>query len=299
MTLFDVRPALRFASMMTRYGIGDKPYLGPNPPGGALISYYLKGKPDEKTKFKLEILDAGGKLLSEIKNAPKEKGLNRAVWNTRYEGAKPRRPPTEEQMQFFGGAVGPQVLPGTYTVRLTLGDKSQEKKVEVKVDPTVNVTPADLQAQFDMAMKLRDMQSSVNEGLKTLDSIKSQLEQIEKLVKEQMPDAPAEFTKAIADYKKQTDDLIKSLAFDGSDGGLSGGAKIADQLQGLFFTIAGGNFAPTPAQRDYFGELQTEFPTRMKEVNQFLSETVPKMNETLKKYNAPTLITGKLIDLPQ
>src|SRR5205085_2768007 len=105
---------------------------------------------------------------------------------------KPRRILTEDQLQNFGAPVGPQALPGAYTVKLIIGDKTQEKKVEVKVDPTVKVTPADLQLQFDLAMKLRDMQSAVNDGLKTLDSIKSQLEQIEKVVKEQMPDAPAE-----------------------------------------------------------------------------------------------------------
>ena len=40
--LFDVRPALRFTMMPTRYGIGDEPFRGPNPPYGALITFELK-----------------------------------------------------------------------------------------------------------------------------------------------------------------------------------------------------------------------------------------------------------------
>lgn len=39
-TLFDVRPAIRFTTRFTRYGIGDKPFTGPNPPSGAIIQYY-------------------------------------------------------------------------------------------------------------------------------------------------------------------------------------------------------------------------------------------------------------------
>ncbi len=42
--VFEPRPAYRFATRMTRYGIGDKPFRGQNPPNGAVITYYLKGK---------------------------------------------------------------------------------------------------------------------------------------------------------------------------------------------------------------------------------------------------------------
>ena len=38
------------------------------------------------------------------------------------------------------------------------------------------------------------------------------IEQIEKTVKERMPDVPAELTKAIADYKKQLDDTVGTVA---------------------------------------------------------------------------------------
>ncbi len=126
--MFDARPALRYTTRFTRYGIGDKVFAGPNPPYGALLSYHLKEKPDEKTKVKIQILDDKGKMISEIENAAKEKGLNRVSWNLRYGGPQVRRPPTDEETQFTGGPRGPQVLPGTYTVKLFVGDKSFEKK---------------------------------------------------------------------------------------------------------------------------------------------------------------------------
>jgi photosystem II stability/assembly factor-like uncharacterized protein len=295
-TLFDVRPALRFSSMFTRYGIGDKVFAAPNPPAGALINYYLKDKADEKTPVKLEVFDASGKLIREIKNAPKDKGVNRAVWDLRYEGAKPRRQLTPEQQQQFGGGGGPQVLPGTYTVKLTVSGKTQEKKVEVRIDPTVNVTTADLQLQHELSLKLRDLVSTMNEGLQTLDSLKSQIEQIEKTVKERMPDAPADLTKAIAEYKKQLDAVINGLANSGDDGGLVTGPKYADYLNGAFFGISGVNAAPTVAQREFIAELQAQFPNKLEEVNKFIKEATPKMNEALKKFNTPILIVGKAVE---
>ncbi len=298
--LFDIRPALRFTMRFTRYGIGDKVFQGPNPPGGALITYYLKEKPDEKTKVTMQILDDSGKMVNEIRNVPAEKGINRATWNLSYEGAKLRTPPTEEQLAFVGQPRGPQVLPGTYTVRLKIGDRSLEKKVEVQMDPTVKVELADLRMQFDYAMKLRDMTSAVNEALRSLDSLKEQLQQIEKTVKDRLPDASADLTKALGDFIKQVEAEQDKLGNKPEPTlGLSGIPKLADRVGGLFFTIDGGNAAPTPPMREYFNKLRSEFPPRLNEVNKFLSERVAQMNDTLRKHNAPTLVAGKPITLPQ
>ena len=296
-TLFDIRPALRFTMRFTRYGIGDALYQGPNPPSGALIYYYLKDKPDAKTTVKMQVFDAGGKMIREFANIQKEQGLNRAIWDLTREGASLRRQPTPEQMQFFGGARGAFVLPGTYTVKLVVGDRTQEKKVEVRVDPTVRVTEADLRAQYDLAVKLQEMQSGVNNALRALDGIKTQIDQIEKTVKEQMPGAPAELTKAIADYKKQLDDNLGTVTTVADVGMIGGEPKLANALTGLFFGIQGANAAPTPAQQEYFGELQTEYQQRIGSLVKFANESVAAINETLRKHNAPTIIPPKPVEV--
>jgi photosystem II stability/assembly factor-like uncharacterized protein len=293
--LFDVRPALRFSQMMTRYGIGDKPFTGQNPPTGALITYYLKTKPDDKTTVKMQIFDAKGKLVSDIARPAKEQGLNRVVWDMRFGGAKVRRPPTDEEQPFFGGPRGPIVVPGTYTVKLTVGDKTVEKPVEVRLDPSVNVAAGDLQKLQDISLSLRDMQSATNNALRALDSIKSQLEFIERTEKDRAPDLPKDFTEKMTAYKKQVDDLSGKLARPEGGFGFSGRTQLIDRLGGLFFTID-GNAAPTPSQMIYYGELQTEFKQKLDEVNRFITQTVPQMNDTLKKYNAPLLVPGKPID---
>ena len=98
--LFPVRPALRFTSRFTRYGIGDKVFTGPNPSYGALITYYLKDKPDDKTTFKVEIFDQAGKLVQALNRPAKEKGLNRVAWNLRFGGAEVRQPPPRKRRLF-------------------------------------------------------------------------------------------------------------------------------------------------------------------------------------------------------
>ena len=296
--LFDTRPAYRFATRMTRYGIGDKPFRGQNPPNGALFTYYLKDKPDEKTAVKMQIFDPAGKMIVELKNLPKDKGLNRSVWNLSQDGARFRRPPTPEQLEFQGPPRGPQALPGTYAVKLFVGDKMlSENKVEVKIDPTVQVSAADLQTQFDLALRLRDMLSVTNDSLRQLDSLRLQTDQIEQIAKDRLTDVPADLTKAITDYKKRLTDLLGEMAINPEDG-IRGSQKFADQLNGLYFTINDGNSAPTPTMKENYEVLRRDFPGKIDKIRKFVSGETADFNKALTKFGLSTIVTGKTIEPP-
>jgi len=299
--LFEPRPALRYTTRMTRYGVGDKVFAGQNPPYGALLTYHLNRKPDDKTKVRIQVLDAAGKLVSEIENIAKERGLNRVNWNLRFGGPQVRRPPTDEETQWTGGPRGPQVLPGTYTVRLLVGEKAYERKVEVRLDPTVSVPAADLRETLDMMLRLRDMQTTTNSALRTLDSIKSQIEFVERTVKDRLgaSEVPKDLSERLAAQKKRVEELQNRLAQPEGGLGFEGRAQLVDRIGGLFFTLDAANAAPTPAARDLYGELQKEFDTKLGEVNRFLGESVPQLNEALRRVGAPTLMTGKPIELPK
>jgi hypothetical protein len=58
------------------------------------------------------------------------------------------------------------------------------------------------------------------------------------------------------------------------------------------------NAAPTPQQRAYLEELQTEFRQKLDETNRFVAQEVPRMNDVLRKHNAPQLIPGKPVETP-
>ncbi|MGH9332577.1 MAG: WD40/YVTN/BNR-like repeat-containing protein, partial [Vicinamibacteria bacterium] len=90
--LFPIRRAVRFQVKPTRYGIGDKTYVGPNPPYGALASYFLKEELDEKAALKLELLDEGGSVLRTIEKLPRKAGVQRTSWDLNLEPPAPRKP---------------------------------------------------------------------------------------------------------------------------------------------------------------------------------------------------------------
>lgn len=294
--LFPVRPALRFTSRFTRYGIGDKVFTGPNPPTGALITYYLKDKVDEKTTLKLQVFDRDGKLVQDIERPSREKGLNRVAWNLRLGGPEVRRPPTPEQIAFGGGPRGPQVLPGTYKVKLTVGDKVLEESVEVKLDPGIKASTAELQQTLDMQTRLRDMQSTMNMSLRFLDSLKDQLKQTQTTMKTLNKEPDKDLMKALEGYIKELDTMQDKLAARNEGLGFAGRDQVADHIGNLFFSLD-TNFAPTLGQRQFFDEIQPAYRARMDEVNKFLRDTLPQWNEKLRGWNAPTLTTRKPFEL--
>ena len=50
------------------------------------------------------------------------------------------------------GPNGPFVHPGTYTVRLTVDGAAEQRPLEVRLDPRVQIAPADLRRQTDASL---------------------------------------------------------------------------------------------------------------------------------------------------
>lgn len=142
-----------------------------NPPQGAMLDYGLESPSGEVT---LEIHDSKGALVRRLSTndppaaTPKPPvfapgwveplprvtanvGMNRFVWDLRY-GA----PGTELGIEDdYGRAIpGPQVLPGTYQVSLTVNGKTYTRPLEVKLDPRSKATPDDLKRQLELSLKI-------------------------------------------------------------------------------------------------------------------------------------------------
>jgi hypothetical protein len=106
-------------------------------------------------------------------------------------------------------------------------------------------------------------------------------------------------TDRLAAQKKRVEELQNKLAQPEGGLGFEGRAQLVDRIGNLFFTLDSTNAAPTPAARDLYADLQKEFDTGVAEVNAFLNDAVPQLNDALRRVGAPTLMTGKPIELPK
>ena len=155
---------------------------GQNPPNGAMIEYYLKQPPAGQVT--LTILDGKGQQIQRFSSQangrlPVRAGTDRFLWDMRYPGARVVATGVEMSTLESPPAAPPIAPPGRYTVRLTVGSETYEEPLEIRRDPRSSATDADLQAQFELAVQIRDKLSEVNEGLKRVHDAQQQIEKIE------------------------------------------------------------------------------------------------------------------------
>jgi photosystem II stability/assembly factor-like uncharacterized protein len=166
--LFPPADAWRYAARPW-LDIGQNAFVGDVKPYGATISFYIKPTPAPKVKAKkkrpeaklhVTILDAGGTAVRHIDVAATG-GVNRVNWDLTADppgGLAAKQDPRPYYVFYPLAIAGPEVLPGTYTVRLQGRGWSLETRVRVRMDPSVKATARDLRAQYDAIAELAALQ---------------------------------------------------------------------------------------------------------------------------------------------
>ncbi|HEY5028930.1 MAG TPA: glycoside hydrolase, partial [Candidatus Angelobacter sp.] len=189
--LFQPSPAMRIRASTH----GDTPLppeepAGENPPPGAIFYYYLKLP--AQGEVKLEVLNANGQVVRSYSSKDQPfspptppafpaywfkpenllspaAGMHRFLWDVRY-SAPPVAQPGYSMFTVAGRDVprepsGPQALPGSYQVRLTVDGKTYTQPFKLTMDPRVKTTPQDLEKQFALELNLVQTLQQANQAV--------------------------------------------------------------------------------------------------------------------------------------
>jgi photosystem II stability/assembly factor-like uncharacterized protein len=211
--LFAPSPAYRFRATQGVAAAPNSAVRGENPGSGAALTYYLspavadtgstaaptaespapagRDTASHRTTIKLLVLAANGDTIRVLVPARKL-GLNRVWWDLR--SAPPavprlRTPPPDARWVRVGedgtrplvtwdldlSMRGPFVPPGTYTVRLIVGDSAQSQSLVVLRDPNTTAADSSLLAQSRLGRMIRDEQDSVARMINRLEWVRAQL----------------------------------------------------------------------------------------------------------------------------
>ena len=142
------------------YGAGQ--YFGPNPDFRAAVEYFLRSAP--ASQVTVTVADSHGSLVRTLRAAA-HAGLNRVPWDLRLE------PPGTDGGREVPAAgttgapiLGPLVLPGVYTVTVTVGGaggRSLRGELRVEGDPRVSFTDADRRARQAALLSLYELEKSL------------------------------------------------------------------------------------------------------------------------------------------
>ena len=280
----------------------DSP-VGANPPNGAIVNYWLKSA---ARKVTIEFRDSTGRTVRSFSsdtagagaaaaaptgrrgvapdgNPTNRTGMNTFSWNLREADAT-----RFDGMIFWAGSTtGPLVLPGTYTVRLLVdGGTAQEAKFVVKADPRAKATPADLIAQYKLAMQIRDRTTDANDAVRTVRYVRDQAVARSKQVGADSA-RYATLIKSLDTRISEIEAKIYQVKNRSGQDPLNYPIKVNNQIAALAGVVGSTDARPTKQSYQVFDILTKELEGYLVELRAAWKELLPPIDEILKKHGQP------------
>ena len=288
--VFDIRPATRWVMWSRDGSPGQKIWVGENPPNGAVIQYYLKAASQQPVVA--TIADPAGKVVRTLRDGSRDAGVNQLVWDLAYDPAitETGAGPAAGRGGGRGGRGGgpPSVVPGQFTVKVQLAGREFTKPLTVELDPRANVTTADLEAQRDLALSLRDLGGRVTSVIDRTEDLMGQLTSLVDNIKKNAPnerDALNEAEGALVELRKLRDEkLLRPI----QGLGYRQYPRLREEVGSLSGAVGRTITKPTDAQGRRYGELVTETGTVQQELQGIVTGRIARLNTLLK--NLPHII---------
>jgi photosystem II stability/assembly factor-like uncharacterized protein len=208
--IFPVRTATMY-SLAGDWPFWHADYAAANPPVGARIRYYLREKVGGReapavaettpagagpnvqgqgrqrpsrgagdANAKIVIMDSSGAVIREL-DGPGDQGIHEVTWDLRIE---PPYAASGGRGGFGGGPTAPRVLPGRYSVQLRVAGQTFSEIVEVRGDPRIQISGADLQVRQEALMSLYALSKSIREANQAVSRLSSRVAEIEELLEQ-------------------------------------------------------------------------------------------------------------------
>ncbi|MBV8570532.1 MAG: glycoside hydrolase [Acidobacteriaceae bacterium] len=284
----------------------DEP-AGQNPPDGAILDYYLSSPAKEAVT--LEIVNATGDVMRRYSSAdemrpidpmldiPKywvrppqalsaEAGMHRFVWDMHLPplpglGGEEEFPMTAIYRDTPPAPTSPWVMPGAYTVTLTVDGKTYKQPLTLLKDPRVQTTEEGFEQQYRMSKELYD---DIKATLAAMDEMRS--------LREQLGAAKSKTGTSEAAAAAALDQ--KAAALEGKIPPKFGGGgrapwtgpdtmnRVSGSLRTLMLMLQEADVAPTSQAQAAVRDEESKFSAVMAQWNSIKIADIPKLNAQLK-----------------
>ena len=220
-----------------------------------------------------------------------EAGMHRFLWDMHYSptpGLKPLYPMQAVVHDTAPAPSSPWVMPGQYTVKLTVDGKSYTRSFTVKMDPRVKTPTVGLMQQFTESMKLYEDAVAASKAIEQLDAIQEQLGFLE----EAGGRRGAVRMQSLLSDKKAEALTGKGTGCSFSSAGLpepDSLSSVRGTLLALMSMMQGSDVAPPTQIVEAASERRQKMAELMSQWNTFKDQEIAKLNATLKKANLPAV----------
>jgi len=212
-------------------------------------------------------------------------GLNTFAWNLRYPDASV----FENMILWAGGTSGPAVLPGTYTVRMTVNGQSYRQPLTVVRDPRTAASDADLREQFDFLMRIHEKTTQANDAVKTIRNVKAQLADRTSRMPADKSAAFAANTKSFIDRLSAIEAEIYQVKNQSGQDPLNYPIRLNNKIAALSGVVGGTDAKPTSQSYTVFNDLSAQLDRQLSAMRGSFIMLSP-INATLKAQGLPPIV---------
>jgi DNA-binding FrmR family transcriptional regulator len=268
--------------------------MGSNPPAGVVMYYWLAKDQTDQSDISLEITDKEGAVIRTFTAKPdKDKkdeteilgdddrkldataGLNRFVWDIRYSSVERFK----DLVLWNDSLKGARAIPGQYRATLKVDDSQQTVNLNILVDPRLQVTEAEYQAQYDFLSGLNHKLTETHRAIIRIREAKSQLAAIEKRVKED--EQFADVLESATELKATLSDIEETLyqtKMESRQDPLNFPIRLNDKLAGLMSLAGRGDHAPSDSAIAVRDELVTAIDAELERLNDVFNNDLAAFN---------------------
>jgi hypothetical protein len=173
-------------------------------------------------------------------------------------------------------------LPGRYTARLFGDGVDLSVPVEVRPEPRAGVAVADLEAQLEFALAVRDDLSRLTRLVNDLRAVRAQLAERTRV----LAGVPAAHdlvgsmhgaTRKLDDLERRLHNPTAEVTYDIL--AMRGGTRLYSRMSPLIGFVADGRGAPTQGMKEVYAEQRRELDSYEAEMTKLMSEDVRTVND--------------------
>ena len=181
--------------------------------------------------------------------------------------------------------TGPAAAPGNYQVELEVGDQTLTEIFEIQKDPRVSASQKDLDAQFELLLRLRDKLSETHDAINMLRNIRQQVDDWVRRSRERQ-DHESIVASALLIKEKLApieDELTQSKAKTRQDT-MNWPVKLNGKLAWLAAVISSAQAAPTRQTYELYEDLVQRIDVQLQRLKEIIDTDVATFNQLMGEF---------------
>lgn len=292
--------------------LGD---AGENPADGVVVFFDLKQPPKKSEKVALTFMTEDGATIASFSNKADKHGkpvkrdedfysgksskkpdvvsagagMNRFVWDMRY----PDATEVPGAVLWDGSMDGPYIVPGTYKVRLAIGDASLTRTFKVEKNPNNQATQQDFEAQLALAKKIHSRLDATDKAILKLRKTRDQVKAYEDRLDDAKYAALKQQAGQIVDKLTTIEDALIQTKSHSDEDPLNYPIRLDNKLAALASDVSGSFGRPTRQDEEVYGQLAAQVDTQLQALHGVLREQLPQFNAAIRASGIPPIAPPK------